>query len=95
MALLDILLSKQMKKNKVATEIGLQSGLFVMCPICHGVTEAAEPSAFWPPTETLVRQLVREHDPRVRLFGDDTATLLNAIDEVARGLPYRCNCHSI
>lgn len=93
MSRLDILLGKQMKKRKVATEIGLQSGLFVMCPVCHTVTEAGDPSSFRPETETLVRQLLYEHDPRVRLFGDDVSGLLNTIDEVSRTLPYRCNCH--
>ncbi|MEJ2590134.1 MAG: hypothetical protein P8178_01840 [Candidatus Thiodiazotropha sp.] len=95
MTLLDILLSKQMKKRKVATEIGLQSGLFVMCPICHGVTEAKDPSAFRPETEAIVRHMLYFHDPRVRLFGDDLPALLEAIDEVGRSLPYRCNCDSI
>jgi hypothetical protein len=95
MTLLDILLSKQMKKRKVATEIGLQSGLFVMCPVCHEVTEASDPSAFRPNTEALVRQLVYDHDPRVRLFGDDVSALLETITEVGWSLPYRCACRSI
>jgi hypothetical protein len=93
MTLLDILLSKQIKKRKVATEIGLQSGLFVMCPVCHEVTEASDPSYFRPETEVLVRHMFYDRDPRVHLFGDDVSSLLNTIDEVGRALPYRCNCH--
>ena len=34
MGLLDFLFSKQQKQRKAATEIGLESGLFVQCPIC-------------------------------------------------------------
>ena len=95
MGFLDILLTKQMKKRKAATEIGLESGLFVSCPICHGVTEVGEPSALRPATEDLVRQLLKDNDPRVHLFGDDMPALLNTIAEVGRELPYRCSCHTI
>lgn len=94
MGFLDILLSKQMKKRKVATEIGLQSGLFIRCPICHVVTEVIEPSALRPATEDLVRQLLHANDPRVHLFGDDVPSLLATIAEVGNGLPYRCTCHT-
>ena len=95
MTLFDILLSKQAKKRKIATEIGLRSGLFVMCPVCHEVTEVSDPSSFRPETEILVRHLLNDHDPRVRLFGDDVAALLETINQVGQTLPYRCNCHSI
>jgi hypothetical protein len=95
MGFLDILLSKQMKKRKAATEIAIESGLFVQCPICQGVTEAGEPSALRPATEDLVRKLMREGDPRIHLFGDDVQALLTTIAEVSSHLPYRCTCHNI
>lgn len=95
MGFLDILLTKQMKKRKVAIEIGLQSGLFVRCPICQDVTEVGEPSALRPATEELVRHLLNTNDPRIHLFGDDAPALLETIAEVASELPYRCTCHTL
>ncbi len=95
MGLLDFLLSKQQKKRKVATEIGLESGLFVMCPICHDVTEAPNPSIHRPATESLVRELVKRNDPRLSLFDNDELSVIETVAQVARDLPYRCNCHSL
>jgi hypothetical protein len=95
MTFFDFLLSKQMKQRKLAKEIGLESGLFVMCPICHEVTEAASPSTLRPGTESLVRELLRHRDPRVELFDFDADEILQVINQVSRDLPYRCNCHSL
>ncbi len=95
MGLLDFLLSKQQKKFKAAMEIGLESGLFVMCPICHDVTEAPDPSAHRPATESLVREMIRRRDPRLSLFDNDVTDIIETVAQVGRDLPYRCNCHSL
>ena len=95
MGLLDFLLSKQQKKRKVAIEIGLESGLFVRCPVCHEVTEAPAPSAHRPATEALVRDLIRHRDPRLGLFDNEEVDAIETVASVARDLPYRCNCHSL
>ena len=95
MGLLDFLLSKQHKKRKVAIEIGLESGLFVRCPVCHEVTEAPAPSTHRPVTESLVKELIGQKDPRLALFDNDEVSVIETVAGVARELPYRCNCHSL
>ena len=95
MGLLDFLLNKEMKKRKIATEIGLKSGLFVMCPVCHDITEAADPSSLRPGTESLVQELIQQGDPRLNLFGRDAKDIIETVAQVSRELPYRCNCHQI
>jgi hypothetical protein len=95
MGLLDLLLNKQLKQHKAAKEIGLESGLFIMCPICHDVTEAPAPSVHRPVTESLVRELIRRKDPRASLFDNDEQAIIETVAQVARDLPYRCNCHSL
>lgn len=95
MAMFDFLLSKQQQKRKVATEIGLECGLFVMCPICHEVTEAPEPSRHRPAAESLVRDLIRSESPRVSLFEGDAVAVIQTLAQVGRDLPYQCNCHSL
>ncbi len=93
MSYLDALHNKQMKLRKVALEIGLESGLFVLCPVCHEVTEASNPSSLRPVTEDLVRELIQRHDPRGDLFDRDAVEIVQIIGEVSRSLPYRCKCH--
>ncbi len=95
MGLLDFLFSKQQKQRKAVTQIGLECGLFVMCPICHDVTEAPEPSLHRPEAEALIKELVRRGDPRVALFDNDQSEIIQTLADVARDLPYQCNCHSI
>ncbi|MCU7830563.1 MAG: hypothetical protein KZQ85_16010 [Candidatus Thiodiazotropha sp. (ex Myrtea sp. 'scaly one' KF741663)] len=95
MGLFDFLFSKKTKKRMVAEEIGLESGLFVMCPVCHDVTEAENPSAFRPATESLVRQLIQKGDSRLDLFEHDPVAAIETISQVGRDLPFRCNCHRI
>jgi hypothetical protein len=95
MGLLDFLFSKQQKQRKAAIAIGLESGLFVMCPICHDVTEAPDPSLHRPATEALVKELVRQGDPRTALFDNRQTDIIQTLAQVARDLPYQCNCHSI
>ena len=95
MGLLDFLLSKRMQKRKIAQEIGVESGLFISCPICHDVTEAPDPSLHRPATETLVRELIRERDSRLALFDYSETAVIETVAEVGRDLPYHCLCHSI
>jgi hypothetical protein len=95
MGLLDLLFSKQQKQRKAATEIGLESGLFVQCPICKDVTEAPVPSTNRPVAEALVRELVRKGDARVALFDNDEIEVIKTLADVAKELPYQCNCHNI
>ena len=95
MGFLDFLLTAQQKKEKIATQIGLESGLFVMCPVCHGVTESRNPAAYQDKTDALVQQLIRAGDPRVEPFKRDEAALQETLAKVARQLPYHCTCESI
>ena len=95
MGLLDFLFSKQQKQRKAATQIGLESGLFVQCPICKDVTEAPDPSLHRPAAEALVAELVRKGDPKVSLFNNDEIEVIQTLADVARELPYQCNCHNI
>jgi hypothetical protein len=95
MGFLDFLFSKKMKRRKAATEIGVESGLFITCPICKDVTEAENAVALRPATEALVERLIQEKDPRLELFGRDARVVIEAVAEVGRDLPFRCNCHNI
>ena len=95
MGLLDFLFSKQQKQRKAVTEIGLESGLFVQCPICKDVTEAPDPSSHRPAAEALVRELIRRGDARVALFENKDIEVIKTLADVARDLPYQCNCHNI
>jgi hypothetical protein len=95
MAFLDFLLTKGQKQARVATRIGVESGLFEMCPVCHDVTEAKTPQAHRAKTEELVQQLIRSGGPEAQLFNRKTEDLLRTIEEVARKLPYHCICQRI
>ena len=95
MAFLDFLLTKRQKKAKVATRIGVESGLFEICPICHGVTEAKNPQAHREKTAELARALIARGTPDAALFDRDIEELEGTIKEVARKLPYQCLCHNI
>lgn len=95
MAFLDFLLNDRQKREKAATRIGLESGLFVSCPVCHGVTENRGPGDPRQATEALVTQLFETADPRVALFRGDRELLKQTLAEVARRLPYHCTCESI
>jgi hypothetical protein len=95
MGLLDFLLSKRQKQRMVAKEIGLESGLFVICPICHDITEAPDPSLHRPATEALIRELIRHNDRRAILFNKNEREIIQTIVRIGRDLPYHCNCHSI
>ena len=95
MGLLDFLFSKQQKQRKAATEIGLESGLFVQCPICKDVTEAPDPSIHRLSAEALVRELIREGDSKAALFNNNDFEIIQTLADVAKDLPYQCNCHNI
>lgn len=95
MGFLDFLFSKKTKRRMAATEIAVESGLFVTCPICKDVTEAENAVALRPATEALVERLIQEKDPRLELFEGDAKDLIETVAEVARDLPFRCNCHNI
>jgi hypothetical protein len=95
MGFLDFLLTDQQKKDIAARKIGLDSGLFVMCPVCHGVTEARNQEGLRDKTQQLVHQLITRRDPSISLFGGDEQALLDTIDKVAKKLPYHCTCESI
>jgi hypothetical protein len=95
MGFLDFLLSKRQKQNKAATRIALESGLFVMCPVCHGVTESKNPQAYRDATAALVKQTISEGHADALLFQRDGAAIHQAILRVARDLPYHCTCESI
>ena len=88
-----ILRGKLMKKHKVALDIGLQTSLFIACPVCQVVTEAIDRSAVKPATEALINDLYQERDPKVSHFEDGIMEVLEIITEVGKGLPYRCTCH--
>jgi hypothetical protein len=95
MGFLDFLLSRKIKRRKAATEIGVESGLFVTCPVCKDVTEAENAVALRPATEALVERLLEVKDPRLELFEGDARDVIETVAEVARDLPFRCNCHNI
>lgn len=95
MGFLDFLLTTRQKQNKAAIRIGLESGQFVMCPVCHGVTEAKNPQAFLTATQTLVNRTITERHPDAELFNRDEAAMLRAITRAAKDLPYHCTCESI
>ncbi len=95
MGFLDFLLTKRQQRNKVATRIGLESGLFVICPVCHGVTESRNPQAFVDKTEALVKQMVNTRHPDTALFDRQESEINKTIQLVARDLPYHCTCESI
>lgn len=95
MTFLDFLLTTRQKQKKVATRIALDSGLFVMCPVCHGVTESRSPQAFRAKTEALVHQMVSERHLDAELFNHNEGEMLKTISLVANGLPYHCTCESI
>ncbi|MEN8168109.1 MAG: hypothetical protein ABFR65_11615 [Pseudomonadota bacterium] len=95
MGFLDFLLTTQQKQNKVATRIALDSGLFVMCPVCHGVTESRDPQVFRDKTEALVHKMVSEKHPDAALFANSEVEIHKTIARVARDLPYHCICESI
>ena len=95
MGFLDFLFTTRQKKEKIATQIGLDSGLFEMCPVCHGVTEARNQIGLQQKTHALVHNLVTENDPKVALFNADEADLNQTIAKVAKDLPYHCICETI
>ncbi|MDJ0805677.1 MAG: hypothetical protein QNJ78_02470 [Gammaproteobacteria bacterium] len=95
MGFLDFLLTTRQKQDKVATRICLESGRFVMCPVCHGVTESRDPQASQPVTDDLVSRLVREGRADAELFNRDETEVHRAITRVAKALPYHCICESI
>ena len=95
MGFLDFLLSKRQKQNKAATRIALESGLFVMCPVCHGVTESKNPQAYRDATTALVKQTISEDHADALLFQRDEEAIHQAILRVTRDLPYHCTCESI
>ena len=95
MGLMDFFLTTRQKQDKVATQIGLETGLFVSCPVCHGVTEARNPQAFQDNTARLVHQMVSERHPDCGIFNQDEAEIHKTIARVAKGLPYHCTCESI
>jgi hypothetical protein len=88
----DFLLTPQQKRNQAATRIALQSGRFVSCPVCHGVTEARQSQAYREQTRRLVHRMVVERQPEIELFDRDEEKILQTIDRVAKDLPYFCAC---
>ena len=92
MGFLDFLLTKPQKQRKVATRIGVESGLFTVCPVCHGVTEMKDPHNYQVATNELIHRMVREHHPDAGLFDLDAAEMRKSVDQVAKDLPYHCLC---
>lgn len=95
MGLFDFLLTREQKQNQAVTRIALESGLFVMCPVCHDVTEARNPQSFREKTQFLVRRMIDEKHPDTDLFDQSEEEILKALDRVANKLPYHCTCESI
>ncbi|RDH80843.1 MAG: hypothetical protein DIZ77_05240 [endosymbiont of Seepiophila jonesi] len=93
MGLFDFLLTDQMKRDKIATKIGLKTGIFVECPICRDVTEARNHEAFREQTEAYIRALVENRDGQTKLFGNNETEMIRTIAEVGKKLPYNCMCH--
>ena len=95
MAFLDFLLTSQQKKEKVATKVGLNSGLFTECPVCRDVTEAQNQDGLHEKTDILIHKLISENDPMVSLFRGDEVELQNTVADVAGKLPYHCTCENL
>ncbi|MCP3850645.1 MAG: hypothetical protein GY694_10485 [Gammaproteobacteria bacterium] len=94
MGFLDFLLTTQQKKEKIATKIGLDSGLFTECLICRDITEAGNHGGHNKQSDALIHQLISSHDSSVDLFNGDEEELRNTLDKVAENLPYDCTCHN-
>ena len=45
--------------------------------------------------EALVRELIRRGDSKVALFGNNDVEVIQTLADVAKNLPYQCNCHNI
>ena len=95
MGFLDFLLTTNQKKEKIATQIGLDSGLFEMCPVCHDVTESRQAAAHRQETEDLIEQLIARNDPSIALFQGNQTELSNTVAKVAKKLPFNCTCENI
>ena len=92
MGFLDFLLTTQQKKEKIASKIGLDSGLFTECPVCHDITEAGNHGGRNEQSDALIHQLISSHDSGVDLFNGDEEELRNTLVKVAEKLPYHCTC---
>jgi len=95
MGFLDFLLTDKQKKEKIATQVGLECGLFIECPVCRDVTEAKNKDALQEKAEKLAQTLISTNDPKVSLFHHDAQELQTTIDRVAQKLPYHCMCENI
>ena len=95
MGLFDFLLSKQQLRDRAASRIALESGLFQKCPVCHGITEAKNPGAYLEATRALVNRKIAEHHSDTQLFEADAEEVLATINKVREQLPHHCTCESI
>ena len=94
MGFLDFLLTSQQKKEKLAIKIGLESGLFIECPVCRDVTEAQNQSDVQEKIGEIAEKFISSSDEVVESFHGDVDELHNVIVSAAKKMPYHCMCEN-
>lgn len=91
MGLFDFFNSDESKKNEVALEIDIATGVLERCDVCRTVVDH-ENDALLPAAEAEAHLAFDNHDPRVAIFNGDREDLIKRLRSVREDCPYLCLC---
>lgn len=91
MGLLDLFNSDERRKDKVALQIDLATGVLEQCPVCRAVTDRMRDDRL-SLAEAEAQAAFDRNDPQVALFAGDRDDLLRRLRSVREPLPFECIC---
>ena len=79
------------RKDAVAIEIDVATGVLERCPVCQTVFDRERDERL-PAADLEAHQAFDRNDPRVAIFNGDRDDLLARLRRVRAPLPWNCTC---
>lgn len=81
------------KRNQVALDIDLQTGVLERCDVCNTVTDKQRDDRL-PAADAEAHQAFDRNDPKVAIFEGNREDLLKRLRRVREPCPYLCDCEN-
>lgn len=79
------------RRDQVAIDIDVASGVLEQCPVCRGISDKQRDDRL-PAADLEAHQRFDRQDPSIAVFDGDRDDLLRRLRTVRRGFEYHCTC---
>lgn len=79
------------RRDQVAIDIDVASGVLEQCPVCRGISDKQRDDRL-PAADLEAHQRFDRQDPSIAVFDGDRDDLLRRLRTVRRGIEYHCTC---